>query len=227
MLLFINGMDAFDIPLLIGMSKGIFLFSTNIYYSLHVAFPPIMAYFAFSANSDAIALFALHFYQRRFAHAERFAVVSEGAIGRDRLSSGDGVVSFICFSVFSSVAFVLPFLGLLWICFSPLSAAVVARVRELISGQLLQCDPVSTARPGPHQYFHRQRYRYPGRDLCGSVCFIDCSSDRDSRPVSVGFFGVFTPCHPLAGDRRRSHDRFPVVQSPDSAISVDLISATQ
>jgi iron(III) transport system permease protein len=40
MLLFINGMEAFEIPLLMGLSKGIFLFSTNIYYSLHVAFPP-------------------------------------------------------------------------------------------------------------------------------------------------------------------------------------------
>jgi iron(III) transport system permease protein len=121
MLLFINGMEAFEIPLLMGMSKGIFLFSTNIYYSLHVAFPPNYGLgFAFSATLTLVTLLALYFYQRRFAHSERFAVVSGKGyrpalfqLGRWRY------LVYLFLGFFLLVAFVLPFLVLLWTSLLP------------------------------------------------------------------------------------------------------------
>ena len=135
MLLFINGMEAFEIPLLMGMSKGIFLFSTNIYYALHVAFPPNYGLgFAFSATLTLITLLALYFYQRRFAHSERFAVVSGKGyrpalfqLGRWRC------LVYLFLGFFLLVAFVLPFLVLLWTSLLPFYQPLSSRAFSSLS----------------------------------------------------------------------------------------------
>jgi iron(III) transport system permease protein len=121
LLLFINGMEAFEIPLLMGLSKGIFLFSTNIYYALHVAFPPRYGLgFAFSVTLTVITLLALYLYQKELAHSERYAVVSGKGYRPALFNLGRWrslVYLFLAF--FLLVAFVLPFLVLLWASLLP------------------------------------------------------------------------------------------------------------
>ncbi len=75
-LLFIRGIEAFEIPLLLGFNSGIFVFSTNIYYALRSAFPPNYGLgFAYSMTLVAIAVVALIFYQRQLRNSERYTVV--------------------------------------------------------------------------------------------------------------------------------------------------------
>jgi iron(III) transport system permease protein len=121
MLLFINGMEALEIPLLMGLSKGIFLFSTNIYYSVHVAFPPNYGLgFAFSVTLTLITLLSLYLYQREFAHSERYAVVSGKGYRPALFRLGRwSCLVYLFLGFFLLVGFVLPFLVLLWTSLLP------------------------------------------------------------------------------------------------------------
>lgn len=135
MLLFINGMEALEIPLLMGLSKGIFLFSTNIYYSVHVAFPPNYGLgFALSVTLTLITLLALYVYQREFAHSERYAVVSGKGYrpALFRLGQRSWIVYlFLCF--FLLIGFVLPFLVLLWTSLLPFYQPLSSRAFASLS----------------------------------------------------------------------------------------------
>lgn len=76
-LLFIRGMETFEVPMLLGLSKGIFVFSTNIFYSLRAAFPPDYGLgFAYSMSLVGLTVLALILYQRQFRRSEQYTVVT-------------------------------------------------------------------------------------------------------------------------------------------------------
>ncbi len=76
-LLFIRGIETFEVPMLLGFSKGIFVFSTNIYYSLRSSFPPDYGLgFSYSMTLVVLTLGALVIYQRQFRRSERYTVVT-------------------------------------------------------------------------------------------------------------------------------------------------------
>jgi len=76
-LLFIRGIETFEVPMLLGFSSGIFVFSTNIYYSLRSSFPPDYGLgFSYSMMLVVLTVTALVIYQRQFRRAERYTVVT-------------------------------------------------------------------------------------------------------------------------------------------------------
>ncbi len=63
-LLFIRGLETFEGPMLLRFSNGIFVFSTNIYYSLRTSLPPNYGLgFAYSMTLVVMTLGALIIYQ--------------------------------------------------------------------------------------------------------------------------------------------------------------------
>jgi len=120
-LLFIRGIEAFEIPLLLGFSSGIFVFSTNIYYALRSAFPPDYGLgFAYSMTLILLCLVALFFYQRQFKNSEKFTVVRGKGyrprlipMGRWRYLGWSCVVFYFLFVV------VLPMIILIWASILP------------------------------------------------------------------------------------------------------------
>ncbi len=76
LLLFIRGIEAFEVPMLLGFNSRIFVFSTNIYYSLRGAFPPNYGQgFAYSMTLIVLTVAALLLYQKHLRQTERYTVV--------------------------------------------------------------------------------------------------------------------------------------------------------
>ena len=116
LLLFIRGIESFEIPMLLGFNSRIFVFSTNIYYSLRSAFPPDYGLgFAYSMTLVMFTVAALFLYQRTLSHSERYTVVA-GKGYRPRLiplgSWKYAAFAFVGFYAFIGV--LLPFFILVW-----------------------------------------------------------------------------------------------------------------
>jgi iron(III) transport system permease protein len=76
LLLFIRGLEAFEVPLALGMGSGIYVFSANIFYTLRSTFPPDYGLgFAYGVTLMVFTFTALILYQRQLGHAERYTVV--------------------------------------------------------------------------------------------------------------------------------------------------------
>jgi iron(III) transport system permease protein len=77
LLLFIRGMESFEIPMLLGFNAGIFVFSTSIYHALRTTFPPEYGLgFAYSMSLILISVAALYLYHRKLSDSTRFATVT-------------------------------------------------------------------------------------------------------------------------------------------------------
>jgi len=116
LLLFIRGIESFEIPMLLGFNSRIFVFSTNIYYSLRSAFPPDYGLgFAYSMTLVVFTVAALFVYQRALSRSERYTVVA-GKGYRPRLiplgSWKYAAFAFVGF--YSLVGVLLPFFILVW-----------------------------------------------------------------------------------------------------------------
>lgn len=147
-LLFIRGIEAFEIPMLLGFSSGIFVFSTTIYYSIRGAFPPDYGLgFAYSMTLVVLTLAAILLYQRQLRHAERYTVVvGKGyrprlvSLGRWTWPAWGFVVFYLIFAA------VLPMLILVWSSLLPyyrppsmaaLAAVSLENYRELFASPAL------------------------------------------------------------------------------------------
>lgn len=121
LLLFIRGIEAFEIPMLMGANAGIFVFSTNIYHSLREASPPEYGLaFAYCMTLILLTVGALWIYQRQVRRSERYTVVM-GKGYRPRLIRlgrwswlGWGFAGF-----YGLVGALLPFFILLWASLLP------------------------------------------------------------------------------------------------------------
>ncbi len=116
LLLFIRGIESFEIPMLLGFNSRIFVFSTNIYYSLRSAFPPDYGLgFAYSMTLVVFTVAALFVYQRALSRSERYTVVA-GKGYRPRLiplgSWKYAAFAFVGF--YALVGVLLPFFILVW-----------------------------------------------------------------------------------------------------------------
>lgn len=116
LLLFVRGIEAFEIPMLLGFNSRIFVFSTNIYYSLRSAFPPDYGLgFAYSMTLVVITITALLIYQRTLSHTERFTVVAGKGYRPRLINLGSWrypAWGFLAF--YTSVGVILPLLILIW-----------------------------------------------------------------------------------------------------------------
>ncbi|MBM2832458.1 MAG: sugB 2, partial [Dehalococcoidia bacterium] len=121
LLMFVRGLEAMDVPLIMGAGRGLMVYSTQIYIALRVMPEPQYGEaFVFSLVLIVLAFVGLMFYQRVLAHSERYATVT-GKGYRPRLMNlgkWRGLAGvFVFFFIF--VGFVLPLLILLWSSFLP------------------------------------------------------------------------------------------------------------
>jgi len=116
LLQFIRGLEAFEVPYILGSAAGIHVFSTSIYFSVKDVSPPDYgSAFVLSLVLIALGIIGVTIYHRVMAKSERYATVTgKGfrprliSLGRWRWLAG----GFILFFLFAST--VLPFLVLLW-----------------------------------------------------------------------------------------------------------------
>lgn len=121
LLLFIRGIEAFEIPMLMGTDAGIFVFSTNIYYSLRLSFPPEYGQgFSYGMTLVVFTVAALFFYQRALRRSERFTVVTGKGYRPRLLSLGKWKYAALALvSFYGFVGILLPFFILVWASLQP------------------------------------------------------------------------------------------------------------
>ncbi len=134
-LLFIRGIETFEVPMLLGFSSGIFVFSTNIFYSLRSTFPPDYGLgFAYSMTLVVLTLGALFIYQRQFKRSEQFTVVTGKGYRPRAINLGSwrypawGFVGF--YFIF---AILLPLLILIWASLLPYYKPPSMKALSLVS----------------------------------------------------------------------------------------------
>lgn len=121
LLLFIRGIEAFEIPMLMGANAGIFVFSTNIYHSLRDASPPEYGLaFAYCMTLLALTVGALWLYQHQLRLVDRYAVVM-GKGYRPRLIQlgAWSWLAWLFLAFYAVVGVLLPFFILTWASLLP------------------------------------------------------------------------------------------------------------
>jgi len=135
LLQFIRGLEAFEVPYILGSAAGIHVFSTSIYFSVKDVSPPDYgSAFVLSLVLVALGLIGVTIYHRVMAKSERYATITgKGfrprliSLGRWRWLAG----GFILFFLFAST--VLPFLVLLWASLLPYYQTPSMEVLSLLS----------------------------------------------------------------------------------------------
>lgn len=121
LLLFIRGIESFEIPILMGSEAGIFVFSTNIYHAIRDTSPPQFGLgFAYSMTLVGVTTGGLLWYQYVLKQSERFTVVSGKGYRPRRIRLGSLKYAAWAFVVFYGVVgILLPFLVLAWASLLP------------------------------------------------------------------------------------------------------------
>ena len=129
LLVFIKGLESFEVPALVGLPAGVSVLTTEIYLQLKMSMPPDLGHAgAFSVLLVLIVAALLRWYQRILRHAERYRTVVGKAfrprltdLGRWRwLAGGMLWLSF-------SMTVLLPLFSLLWASLMPFYQAVTMR----------------------------------------------------------------------------------------------------
>jgi iron(III) transport system permease protein len=125
LILFIRGIESFEVPALVGRPAGIFVFTTKIYEATQ-EFPPLLGLAgAYAAILLLISIAGVYLYQRLTARAESFSTIT-GKGYRPRvidLGRWKYLASAVC-TIFLVITLVLPVLGLLTVSFSPYTTAL-------------------------------------------------------------------------------------------------------
>lgn len=118
---FVRGLEAFEVPALMGLSSGVIVFSTNIYLAVREHFPPDYGLgFAYSMALVAFTLLGLFLYQKSIARAERFTTITGKGFRPRLIDLGRWRFVGFGFILFYFIAAVLlPFVILLWASFLP------------------------------------------------------------------------------------------------------------
>jgi iron(III) transport system permease protein len=116
LLLFIRGIEAFEVPLGLGMASGIYVFSTNIFYTVHGTFPPDYGLgFAYAITLVVVSILALLVYQRQMRRSERFTVVMGKGYRPRRVKLGRArYLGWGFMAFYGMVAILLPVFILVW-----------------------------------------------------------------------------------------------------------------
>lgn len=118
---FVRGLEAFEVPIIMGLRKGIVVFSTTIYFAVRQRFPPDYGLgFAYSMALIVLTLLGLYLYRRSVSHSERFTTVTGKGYRPRLISLGKWRWPAAGFFIFYLLAgIVLPFLIFLWASFLP------------------------------------------------------------------------------------------------------------
>lgn len=121
LILFVRGLESFEVPLMIGTPARIKVLTTEIYQSAAVKQPPE---FGISAALAVVLLLlsgiGVYLYQRATRQARSFSTISGKGYRPNRIDLGRGrwVVAGICL-VFFFFTLVLPLLALVWVSLFP------------------------------------------------------------------------------------------------------------
>jgi iron(III) transport system permease protein len=117
----VRGLEAFEVPLIMGASAGIHVFSTNIYFAVREMEPPLYGQaFVYTLVLITISMMGLLLYQRMMGRAGQYATVTGKGyrprlidLGKRKYIASSFSFLFLVFSV------ILPFLILLYASFLP------------------------------------------------------------------------------------------------------------
>ena len=117
---FVRGLEAFEVPALLGMPVGIWVFSTEVYRAVRVPPTDLGLAGSYSALYVVISVIGIALYHRATARAERFAVITGKGfkpsvidLGRGKYIIGGLILSSLI------VFYVLPLLVLVWASLIP------------------------------------------------------------------------------------------------------------
>ncbi len=117
----VRGLEAFEVPALMGLRSGVIVFSTNIYLAVREHFPPDYGLgFAYSMALVVFTLLGLFLYQKSISRAERYTTITGKGFRPRLIDLGKWRFAGLSFIVFYFIAAVLlPFVILLWASFLP------------------------------------------------------------------------------------------------------------
>ncbi len=118
---FMTGIESFEIPGVIGLPAGIYVFSTRIYWAANVKTPPDFGLAnSFAVTFLVVSIFLLWFYRRSTRHAERFATIT-GKGYRARVIDLGWLkyIPFCIFVLYFILVVALPFFILAWASLLP------------------------------------------------------------------------------------------------------------
>ncbi len=120
---FIRAVESFEVPALVGVRAGIFVFTTKIYSALQRLRPLYGVAGAYSMILLFMSMIGLFFYYRLTKRAEKFATISgKGYLpGRIDLRGWKYVTGFSCWFLIG-VTIILPLSNLVWSSLTPYMA---------------------------------------------------------------------------------------------------------
>jgi iron(III) transport system permease protein len=150
LLLFIRGIETFEVPAIIGLPGGIIVLATEVYLTTREVPTDYNLAATFAMVYLVVAVLGLYVYLRATRYAERFAVISGKGfrpvvmqLGRWRFGAAAG-----CFLLLTIIAF-LPLLVIVYTSFLPWYAAPSAKMFHLMSIHnyrfLMNYEPVLNA----------------------------------------------------------------------------------
>lgn len=117
---FVRGIEAFEVPALLGMPVDIMVFSTEVYRAVRVPPTDFGLAGSYAVFYLLVSVVGVYLYQRATAHAEKYAVVTGKAFKPVVIDLGRGKYLFSASIVFLLVIFyVFPLLVLLWASLIP------------------------------------------------------------------------------------------------------------
>lgn len=129
LLVFIKGLEAFEVPALVGLPSGVNVLTTEVYLRLKMSMPPDLG----SASAFAVVLVVvvallLRFYQRLLRHAERYRTIVGKAFRPRLIHLGwKRWISAAALLLNFAVCVLLPLLALAWASVMPFFQAVSTR----------------------------------------------------------------------------------------------------
>ncbi len=120
---FIRAVEAFEVPALIGVRAGVFVFTTKIYSALQRLRPHYGIAGAYSVILLLLSAVGVLFYHRMTQAAEKFATISGKGYRPRRMDMGPWkhVIAFSCLIIVGATV-VLPLTNLIWSSLTPYMA---------------------------------------------------------------------------------------------------------
>ena len=131
---FVNSIDAFEIPAIIGIPAGIHVFATKIYLAMHQSPPDHGLASALGSTVLAICVGGTILYQRVIVRSERYVTVTGKAYRARLIDLGGWKYLGVAFMfIFLLLDFILPLLTLFWASLVPFYQVPSMRALRTIS----------------------------------------------------------------------------------------------
>ena len=131
---FVRGLEAFEVPALLGMPVGFMVFSTEVYRAVRVPPTDLGLACTYAILYLVVSVIGLMAYQKATAHAEKFAVITGKGFRPAVMDLGRGknAVS-VCIVLFMVVFYILPLTVLVWASLIPFYNLPSAQMWQMVS----------------------------------------------------------------------------------------------